>query len=81
MRHQDRLRALFAQIIDRGQTFAHPRVVGYNDGAIAFLDRNVEINANEHAFATDLEIAKGKFASFFLLLLLIIRTHPHVLIS
>ena len=72
MRHQDRLCALLAQVIDRRQTFAHPRVVGNDDGAVAFLGRHIEIDADEDAFATDVEIAKGKFAHAPVLLVLLL---------
>ena len=37
VRHQNRLRAVFAQIIDRRQTFANPRVIGDDDFAVALF--------------------------------------------
>ena len=59
MRHQNRLRALLSQIIDRRQTFADPGVIGDDDLAVAFFRRHVEINAHEHAFPAHVEIANG----------------------
>ena len=62
MRHQDRLRALFPEVIDRRQTFAHPRVVGDDDLAVAFLGRHIEIDPNQDAFAAHIEIANAEFS-------------------
>ena len=62
MRHQDRLRALFAEVIDRRQTFTHSRVVGDDDLAVAFLGRNIEIDAYQDAFAAHIEVANAEFS-------------------
>ena len=62
MRHQDRLRALFAEVIDRRQTFAHPRVISDDDLAVALLGRDIEIDPHQDAFSAHFEVAKGEFA-------------------
>ena len=64
VRHQNRLRALFAQVIDRRQTFPDPRVVCDDDLAVALFGRNIEIDAHEHAFSADFEIAKGELGHY-----------------
>ena len=52
---------MLAQVVDRRQALAHARVVGDADVAVLLLDRDVEIDAHEDAFAGDLEIADGEF--------------------
>ena len=59
MRHQDRLCALLAQVIDRRQTFTHPGVVGNDDRAVTFFGRDVEIDADQDAPAAHVEITQG----------------------
>src|SRR5690242_16535358 len=68
MGHQNRLRALFAEVINRRQTLADPSVVGNDDLAIVLLSRDIEVDANQDALAAEIEIANGKFAHFSILL-------------
>ena len=42
---------------DRGQTCADPGIVRDLDLAFALRDRDIEIDADQHAFIADLEIA------------------------
>jgi hypothetical protein len=61
MRHQDRLRAIFAEVIDGRQTFTDASVIG--DGALAtpFFGGNVEIDPDQQALALHLEITQREF--------------------
>src|SRR4029450_7179661 len=49
MRHQYNFRAVLAQIIDRGQALADPRVICDHLPSVALLERHVEIHAHESA--------------------------------
>ena len=62
VRHQDRLRALFPEIIDRRQTFADAGVIGDGDLPVAFFRRHIEIDPDQDALSAHLEIAQGEFA-------------------
>src|SRR6266404_5590998 len=62
MRHQNRFGIVLTQIIDRRQTFADARVVGDVDLAVALIDRDIEIDAHEHAFPADIDISQRKLS-------------------
>ena len=64
VRHQNRLRAVLAKVINRRQTFTDPRVIGDDDPTVLFFDRHIEVHAHERALAAHLEIAKGEFLHF-----------------
>src|SRR5207249_11446142 len=53
VRHQNRLCLVFAQIIDRGETFPDSSVVSDMDLSAAQLGRDIEINPHEHAFRSE----------------------------
>ena len=57
VRHQDRLRAVFAEIIYRRKAFPDPGVVRDRDFPVALLGGNIEIDADEDALTEDVEIA------------------------
>src|SRR5579864_5312388 len=56
MAGDDRGAAVFNRVTNRGQGFANARVVADHAG----LQRNVEVNPDEEAFARDVEIADRK---------------------
>src|SRR5215470_7470076 len=51
VRHQNRLCAVFAQKIDRRQTFANTRVIGDADIPASRLNGHIEVHPHQHAFA------------------------------
>ena len=59
MRHQDGLRALLAEEVNRGQALPHSGVVGYHDLAIALLGWDIEIDANQNALPPRIKISDG----------------------
>src|SRR3954471_24642836 len=61
VRHQNHLRAIVAQVVDGGESFANAGVVRDMNMIAMFFDGNVEIDANENAFPANLEIPNGKF--------------------
>ena len=64
MGHQNRLGAVFAQVIDRRQALTHPGVVGDDNFAVALFGRNVEINPDQDAFSPDVEVRARITCSF-----------------
>ena len=61
VRHQNRLRAVFAQVIDRRQALAYARVIGDADLAAARLDRHIKIDSHQHAFPAHIKVAQREF--------------------
>jgi hypothetical protein len=57
--HENNLRSLLAEILDRGQAFADAGVVGNEDSAVAFLYRDIKIDPHENPLTADIEIANG----------------------
>ena len=65
VRHQNRLRALFAQVIDCGQRFPDPGVVGYFNLIAVLFDRHIEIHPHQRDFSANIGIPKRKLAHVF----------------
>jgi hypothetical protein len=65
MRHENRLRPVFAQVLDGRETFANASVIGNGDFAIAVFGGNIEIDADQDAPPAHLEIAEGEFIHGF----------------
>src|SRR5207237_100526 len=61
MRHQNRLRAVFAQIVDGRQAFPNARIIGYPDFSSVLLDRHIEIDPHKHALAANIEVSESEF--------------------
>ena len=61
VRHQDRLRTVFAEIINRGKTFADAGVIGDGEVPIALFRRHIEIDADQDTLSAHVEISQGKF--------------------
>ena len=61
VRQENGFRAVLAQIINRRQTLADAGVVCDVNMIAVLLDRNVKIDAHQHAFAAEIEITKGQF--------------------
>src|SRR6202043_2436921 len=61
MRHQNRLRAVFAQVVDGRQAFPNARIIGYLDFSRVLLDRHIEIDPHKHALAANIEVSESEF--------------------
>src|ERR1700676_635573 len=61
MRHQNRLRAVFAQVVDGRQAFPNARIIGYLDFPRVLLDRHIEIDPHKHALAANIEVSESEF--------------------
>src|ERR1043166_5812975 len=61
VRHQNAFRAVFPQPVDGRQRFPNPGIISDLNLAVLFLDRNIEIDADQGAFALNIEIANGQF--------------------
>jgi hypothetical protein len=61
MRHQNRLRAVFAQVVDGRQAFPNARIIGYLDFSRVLPDRHIEIDPHKHALAANIEVSESEF--------------------
>src|ERR1700680_5282783 len=61
MGHQNRLRAVFAQVVDGRQAFPNAGVIGYLDSSRALLGRHIEIDPHKHALAANIEVSESAF--------------------
>ena len=57
MRHEQDLRAMLTQVVDRRQSLADARVIRDHLFPIAFLERNVEIHPHEDAFTFQIDLS------------------------
>ena len=58
MRHQNRFRAVLAQVVDRRQALPNPCVISDPDLAATGLDWHVEVHSHQHAFPAYIQIAQ-----------------------
>ena len=56
MRAEDDFGSLIDGVVDGGKSGANAGVVGDDEGAIIYIERNIEVNADEHAFPLDVNI-------------------------
>ena len=52
---------MLSEIIDGGKTFADASIIRDLNITVAPFHWNVEIDADEHAFATNIKVPNGKF--------------------
>src|SRR5581483_2823710 len=64
VRHQNRLRLLFAQIIDRRKRLADSRVIGDLYFVAVFFDRHIEINPDKDALAANIDVSDRKLRHY-----------------
>ncbi len=62
VRHEDDARAGLAQELDGGNGCADARVIGDDLAALLFLERDVEVHANQDAAPVQLDVANREFA-------------------
>src|SRR2546421_3204564 len=62
VRHQNRFRAVLTQIVDRGQTFTNPRIVGDTNFLAAHFRWYIEIHSHQRAFSAHIKITKCKLS-------------------
>src|SRR5712692_5835999 len=61
MRHQNRLRAVFAQVVDGWQACPNARIIGDLDFAPALLGRHIEIDPHKDTLAANIEVSESEF--------------------
>src|SRR5437667_632840 len=62
VRHQNRLRAVFAQVVDGRQGFPNARIISDLDFSRALLGRHIEIDPHKDALAANIEVAQRKLS-------------------